>query len=173
MLSAETPSCSFCGASNLDRARLVEGPGGIRICNQCVDLCVEILEEQLGRRWRDATPAVKPKPRAPWPPPPMGAFKDEQLGVFSSRLVMDQRKPILLAFHDEEGDWQFLAGDEQHAEEFTHVHLGHVLERDCSIRALEDLPAGWKAWRGASADDWVREPIPCDQRHVERPARST
>lgn len=35
--------CSFCGKSNADVAKIIAGPG-VYICNECVDLCVEIIE---------------------------------------------------------------------------------------------------------------------------------
>lgn len=37
--------CSFCGQPNTQVERMVAGPG-INICNECVELCVEIIEEQ-------------------------------------------------------------------------------------------------------------------------------
>ncbi len=39
--------CSFCGKSEDQVERLIAGPG-VFICNECVDLCQEILENQLG-----------------------------------------------------------------------------------------------------------------------------
>jgi ATP-dependent Clp protease ATP-binding subunit ClpX len=38
--------CSFCGKSQERVHRLIAGPGGIYICNECVQLCREILEEE-------------------------------------------------------------------------------------------------------------------------------
>ena len=31
--------CSFCGKSEKEIIKLIEGPGGIHICNECVELC--------------------------------------------------------------------------------------------------------------------------------------
>ncbi len=36
--------CSFCGKKELDGLRLIYGPGGINICENCVYLCEELLE---------------------------------------------------------------------------------------------------------------------------------
>ena len=36
--------CSFCGKSNTDVDKLVAGPG-VQICNECLDLAQEIVEE--------------------------------------------------------------------------------------------------------------------------------
>jgi len=45
--------CSFCGKSQGQVHRLIAGPGGVYICNECVDLCREIIrEETSGRRGR-------------------------------------------------------------------------------------------------------------------------
>jgi len=38
-------SCSFCGKSSADVARLIAGPPGVYICNECVDLCHAIVNE--------------------------------------------------------------------------------------------------------------------------------
>ena len=38
-------SCSFCRRPQGEVKRLVSGPEGVFICDECVDLCREILEE--------------------------------------------------------------------------------------------------------------------------------
>jgi alkylhydroperoxidase/carboxymuconolactone decarboxylase family protein YurZ len=41
--------CSFCGKSQVQVQRLIAGPGGVYICNECINLCREIIEnEQAG-----------------------------------------------------------------------------------------------------------------------------
>jgi hypothetical protein len=45
----EALRCSFCGKSRHDVARLVAGPG-VYICNECVDLCDQIIAKELARR---------------------------------------------------------------------------------------------------------------------------
>jgi ATP-dependent Clp protease ATP-binding subunit ClpX len=39
--------CSFCGKGSDQVRKLIAGPG-VYICNQCVDLCVEIITDQVG-----------------------------------------------------------------------------------------------------------------------------
>jgi ATP-dependent Clp protease ATP-binding subunit ClpX len=41
-----TYRCSFCGKSQDLVQRLIAGPGGVYICDECVDLCREIIEEE-------------------------------------------------------------------------------------------------------------------------------
>jgi ATP-dependent Clp protease ATP-binding subunit ClpX len=41
-----TYRCSFCGKSQEQVQRLIAGPGGVYICDECVDLCREIIEEE-------------------------------------------------------------------------------------------------------------------------------
>lgn len=36
--------CSFCGKSQSEVQRLVAGPG-VYICNECIELCQEIIED--------------------------------------------------------------------------------------------------------------------------------
>ena len=38
-------SCSFCGKSSSDVTRLIAGPPGVYICNECVDLCYTLINE--------------------------------------------------------------------------------------------------------------------------------
>ncbi len=39
--------CSFCGKSQDSVRKLLSGPNGIFICDECIDLCYEILQEDL------------------------------------------------------------------------------------------------------------------------------
>ena len=56
--------CSFCGKSQEQVRKLIAGPG-VYICDECVDLCNEILDEELF----DASAAVsQPVPRREQPP---------------------------------------------------------------------------------------------------------
>lgn len=38
--------CSFCGRFQEQVRRLIAGTGGVYICNECVRLCQEILDEE-------------------------------------------------------------------------------------------------------------------------------
>src|SRR3546814_2326586 len=38
--------CSFCGKSQKQVKKLIAGPG-VYICDECIDLCNEIIEEEL------------------------------------------------------------------------------------------------------------------------------
>ena len=42
--------CSFCRKSYRDVGPLVEGPGDVFICNECIDLCQSILDQEQRRR---------------------------------------------------------------------------------------------------------------------------
>jgi ATP-dependent Clp protease ATP-binding subunit ClpX len=44
--AAETQHCSFCHKNADDVDRLISGPDDVFICDECVALCVEILEEE-------------------------------------------------------------------------------------------------------------------------------
>lgn len=45
MKNRDTLRCSFCGKSQSEVKKLIAGPG-VYICDQCVKICVEILEEE-------------------------------------------------------------------------------------------------------------------------------
>ncbi|NOR89717.1 MAG: hypothetical protein GQ524_05640, partial [Anaerolineales bacterium] len=45
----ETRQCSFCSRDEETIHRLIAGPEGVFICNECVDLCQDILEGEGAR----------------------------------------------------------------------------------------------------------------------------
>ena len=57
--------CSFCRKSYREVGPLVEGPGDVYICGECIDLCQSILEQERRRRGT-AKPLFSkiPSPRA-------------------------------------------------------------------------------------------------------------
>jgi ATP-dependent Clp protease ATP-binding subunit ClpX len=42
--------CSFCRRSHRDVGPLVEGPGDVYICGECIDLCASIIDQEKKRR---------------------------------------------------------------------------------------------------------------------------
>ena len=56
--------CSFCGKREEEVRRMIQAPGA-RICDQCVQLCMSVLEEELGGSSGDVMPAPDrlPTPR--------------------------------------------------------------------------------------------------------------
>ena len=40
--------CSFCGKTESQVMKLLKGPNGVYICDACVELCSEIIDEELG-----------------------------------------------------------------------------------------------------------------------------
>ncbi|MGA7689006.1 MAG: ATP-dependent Clp protease ATP-binding subunit ClpX, partial [Jiangellales bacterium] len=58
--SGDLLKCSFCGKSQKQVKKLIAGPG-VYICDECIDLCNEIIEEEL-HETSDATPDRLPKP---------------------------------------------------------------------------------------------------------------
>src|SRR5437867_12144108 len=59
----EKLKCSFCGKSQEQVRKLVAGPG-VYICDECIELCTEIIEEELyGESEPPAAPRHTLKPR--------------------------------------------------------------------------------------------------------------
>ena len=58
--------CSFCRRSHRDVGPLVEGPGDVYICGECIDLCQSIIEQERKRRGPGKTAAASntPSPRS-------------------------------------------------------------------------------------------------------------
>ncbi|HEU5152080.1 MAG TPA: ClpX C4-type zinc finger protein, partial [Iamia sp.] len=57
----ELLKCSFCGKSQKQVKKLIAGPS-VYICDECIDLCNEIIEEELSEG-ADLTLEDLPKPR--------------------------------------------------------------------------------------------------------------
>ena len=60
-------SCSFCGKPQSEARRLIAGPG-VYICDECIELCMSILEDEknlANRRtsYEENVNAVLPKPQ--------------------------------------------------------------------------------------------------------------
>lgn len=58
--------CSFCGKTQNQVKKLIAGPNGVFICDECIDLCADILEEELedeetGESARPEINLLKPK----------------------------------------------------------------------------------------------------------------
>jgi ATP-dependent Clp protease ATP-binding subunit ClpX len=56
--------CSFCGKTQEQVRRLIAGPGGVYICDECIELCREIIEEEAAQ---PAQKAKFPATRVPTP----------------------------------------------------------------------------------------------------------
>ena len=79
--------CSFCGKPQEQVRKLIAGPGGAYICDECVDICAEIIEEELeneeegGLREEEQINLLKPEE--------MKAFLDEYV------IGQEQAKKVL------------------------------------------------------------------------------
>ncbi len=78
-------NCSFCGKSQDQVRRLIAGPGAVYICNECVELCREIIQED------DSTGAVKAKEPLQGIPPPKVIY--EELSEYV--IGQEQAKKVL------------------------------------------------------------------------------
>ena len=77
--------------------------------------------------------------------------------AFTSAQVLDGA-PILLVFHDHDGEWQFLHGPVTEQDECRLVCLGCVYDRDNAVGILRDLQPGWMASRSSTTSAWECEP---------------
>lgn len=76
--SADLLKCSFCGKSQKQVKKLIAG-GGVYICNECIDLCNEIIEEEL-----DNTQAASGEEKSRLPKP-------SEICAFLDQYVIGQR----------------------------------------------------------------------------------
>jgi len=92
---------------------------------------------------------------ANWP------FQDpKDLAVFTTKEVLENRRPILIVTHDvEDGAWQFHSGDSMQESDARIISLDEALTIDPTIAALADMPTGWIASRTTPSHAWKRERI--------------
>ena len=79
----------------------------------------------------------------------------KNLAVFTTRQWLEQNKPILHVVHDEDGDWQFLTGD-QMPEDAKIVALEQMVLLDDSLNDLFNLDYGEQAERKNIDGKWER-----------------
>jgi len=57
-----TYNCSFCGKNQDQVRRLISGPGAVYICDECVELCREIVQEDTSTTRRSKAPLQRVPP---------------------------------------------------------------------------------------------------------------
>ncbi len=55
-------SCSFCGKSQREVKKLIAGPT-VYICDECIELCNDIIAEEYGQEESTPTTSKVPKPK--------------------------------------------------------------------------------------------------------------
>ena len=78
--------CSFCGKTQEQVNRLISGPNGAFICDECIDICAEILEEEAMEEGRTGTSKEE-----------INLLKPEELKAFLDEYLIgqDQAKKVL------------------------------------------------------------------------------
>ena len=76
-----TVRCSFCGKTQSQVGRLISGPNGAYICDHCVDVCAEIIEEEEMESGRSSSA-----------PDEINLLKPEELKAFLDQYVIGQEQ---------------------------------------------------------------------------------
>ena len=77
--------------------------------------------------------------------------------VFTLRQIVFDGEPILSVSHDEDDHgWQFLGLDDAVEADAAVVSLSEIIGLDPTVLEVADLPPGFRAWRRAVGDQWVR-----------------
>jgi len=80
--------CSFCGKSHSEVKKLIAGPG-VYICNECIDVCSNILEKELGGTpAKGKTPAEKPGFKIPAPATILAKLNEFVIGQENAKKVL-------------------------------------------------------------------------------------
>ena len=79
--------CSFCGKSQAQVRKMIAGHG-VYICNECVDLCRDIIEEEMGTKRRVRKSEVKEKPQLPKPREIKEKLDEYVIGQDDAKIVL-------------------------------------------------------------------------------------
>jgi ATP-dependent Clp protease ATP-binding subunit ClpX len=80
--------CSFCGKSHSEVKKLIAGPG-VYICNECIDVCSNILEKELGGApSKGKTAAEKPGFKIPSPAAILAKLNNFVIGQENAKKVL-------------------------------------------------------------------------------------
>lgn len=85
----QTLQCSFCNRTQEDVRKLISGPGDVYICDECVDLCNEIIAED-----GDKEESLASQPKIP---------KPKEIKAFLDQFVIGQdqaKKALSVAVHN-------------------------------------------------------------------------
>jgi hypothetical protein len=86
----------------------------------------------------------------------------KNLATFTTRQWLEQQKPILKVVHDNDGDWQFLTGD-QMQEDIKIVALEELVLRDRTLNEVFNLGYGGIAEREFIGGLWTRNNVKYDK----------
>ena len=82
--------CSFCAKDQSHVRRLVAGPGGVYICNECVEACRDVIREEAGPV-EEQQPDAQPQPEATEVLPPQAIYErlcDHVVGQEDAKRVL-------------------------------------------------------------------------------------
>jgi len=82
----------------------------------------------------------------------------KRLAVFTTRQWLELEKPILRVVHDNDGDWQFLTGD-QLPEDIKLVALEELIAKDNTLNDVFDLDYGQSAEREVIGGGWTKTKV--------------
>lgn len=86
----------------------------------------------------------------------------KNLAIFTTRQWVEEQKPILRVVHDNDGDWQFLTGD-QMPEDIKIVSLAQLILKDKTLNEVFDLEYGEEAERKFVGGEWTRYEMECGE----------
>jgi len=77
---------------------------------------------------------------------------------YTNAKLLENNLPVMLVFHDHDGEWQLLSGDIEEGDKCKLICFGCIYERTPDIAILKSLPAGWMAERSSIDGTWKCEP---------------
>ena len=79
--------CSFCNKTQDQVKKLISGPNGIYICDQCVSICSDILDEEFEEEEDDGNPAEDMEINLLKPKEIKEFLKSQKLGISDLNII--------------------------------------------------------------------------------------
>ena len=74
--------------------------------------------------------------------------------IYTTKQILINKLPILYVIRDE-GEWQFLGGQEVEMDDLLIVPLKEIINYDETIKTILHIKNGMEAARSTPDDDWI------------------
>lgn len=83
--------------------------------------------------------------------------QEKNVAAISTKQVVDQGLPILLAIHyEDDHSWAFLCDTTDEEGDSTLITMEQITMMDPSLKSIADLEPGWVAYRESIEDEWEK-----------------
>ena len=90
----KTLHCSFCNKSQYEVARLIKGGDDVYICNECVDLCNDIISKDQKKKQNEKTDYLEDLKKLPTPRELKSHLDEYVIGQEKAKKILSVAWPV-------------------------------------------------------------------------------